>query len=316
MPRPRSFLIIYNPVAGRGRGERMVLELADLLEHRGLPSTTHATTGRGDAERAAASAIAEHRGTGTICVVACGGDGTMQEVANAVARADSDEAVMGVAPAGRCNDFARGLGIGKRPERIGEILTDGVPTPVDLGRVGQRLFCTIAAIGFDAAVSRFVNDMRMPLRGPVAYVYGTLRVLFRYKTPELRLRGDFDDYDGPVFMAASANTPWYGGAMKIAPDASPFDGKLDVCVVTRIKKRRALGMLRTVMGGKHLRLPEVRLLRTRRFTAEVIDRNHRVEVWADGEPIGALPTTVEIAPAAVRIMLPRSSATCAGPTVA
>ncbi len=312
MSQPRSFFIIYNPVAGRGCGQRTALELKRILDGRGLAATACATSARGDARQIAEQAIADKRESDPICVVACGGDGTMQEVANAVARAEDNQAIMGIAPAGRCNDFARALRIGKKPEQIAEVLAGGNPTRVDLGRVGDRYFCTIAAIGFDAAVSRFVNDMRMPLRGPAAYVYGTLRVLFHYTTPELRLRGDFDDYDGPVFMAATANTPWYGGSMKIAPAASPFDGKLDICLVGKTTRMRVLGMLRGVGSGKHVQLPEVQQLRTRRLVAGPIDPKARVEVWADGEPIGLLPLTVECVPGAINIMLAPQPADSAG----
>ncbi len=299
-----SFLIVYNPVAGQGRARQLAHAVADMLGTRGRRATTHATVGRGDAERAAARAIDEHQGDGPLCVVACGGDGTMQEVANAVARARPDRAIMGLAPSGRCNDFARALGVDTMPEHIVDLLTDADARPVDLGRIGDRYFCTIAATGFDAAVSRFVNDMRMPLRGPTAYVYGTLRVLLRYRTPTLRLSGGFDAYEGPVFLAACANTALYGGAMRIAPDANPFDGLFAVCLVTQTTRRRVLRMLRGVMTGRHVDLPEVRILRTSRLIIEPVTPDHRIEIWADGEPISRPPVTIETAPAAVRIPLP------------
>ena len=132
---------------------------------------------------------------------------------------------------------------GRRPELIAGILVSGMPLSVDLGRVGRRYFCTVAAIGFDAAVSRFVNEMRMPLRGTSAYVYGALRMLWRYRTLSLRVRGDFGEHVGPVFFAATANTPCYGGALRIAPDADAFDGILNVCLVTRVSRLRALRLI-------------------------------------------------------------------------
>ncbi len=301
-----------------------------MLRDRGFECQTRVTSRRGEAESLAMQAIADHRGGGELCVVACGGDGTMQEVANAVAGAHmpapaaaglgmppgagSERVIMGVAPAGRCNDFARGLGITATPAGIVDVLANGAPTPVDLGRVcalpstsatgGGRYFCTVAALGFDAAVSRFVNEMRMPLRGAAAYVYGTLRVLLRYQAPRLHLRGDFGEYEGPVLLAASANTPWYGGAMKIAPAADAFDGRMDVCLVTQTTRRRVLSMLGRVMSGGHVDLPEVRMLRTRCLHAEVVDPGVDVEVWADGEPMTRLPATIESVHGAVHVLLP------------
>ncbi len=305
----RSFLIVDNPVAGRGRGGRLAGAVGELLRGRGFGCTMRSTSARGEAERIAADAVAEHRGDSSLCVVACGGDGTVHEVANALAHAGSEACMMGLAPAGRCNDFARALGVGKTCEQIVEVLANGSPRAVDLGLVGERYFCTVAAMGFDAAVSRYVNEMRMPLQGPAAYVYGTLQVLMRYRTPILNLSGDFGEYQGPVFMAASANTPWYGGAMKIAPDASAFDGQVDLCLVTDVTRRRVPGMLYRVIRGTHTGLPEVRMMRTRRLVARAAGAGTATEIWADGEAIGDLPAVIESAPGAIRVVLPQETAT-------
>ena len=298
------FVIICNPTAGRRRAVRLAGRVDELLSQAGYECRVQATSARGDAERIAADAIDGDAGDGELCVVACGGDGTVQQIANAVVRAGSGRAVLGLAPAGRCNDFARALGIVVDPDHITCVLTSGRPKPVDLGRAGDRYFCTVAALGFDAAVSSFVNQMGMPLRGTYAYVYGTLRMLLRYRTPALLLKGDFGEYAGPVFFAASANTPWYGGAMQIAPQADAFDGQVDICLVTRIARLRVLRLLPRVMAGNHLGLPEVRMLRTRSLAVEAIDGTEDIEVWADGEPLGKLPITIEAVPGAVDIMLP------------
>lgn len=297
------YLIIYNPMAGRRRAARLAVRLHELLGDAGLDSQTRPTAAPGDAERIATSAI-EGGPSDPLCVVACGGDGTVQEVANAVVGAPRGKVVLGVAPAGRCNDFAGALGIPDDPCGIADVLTGGRVRPVDLGRAGNRYFCTVAAVGFDAAVSRFVNEMSMPLRGTAAYVYGTLRVLLRYRTPTLLLKGDFGEYAGPVFLAATANTPCYGGAMKIAPQADAFDGQVDVCLVTRIAVLRVLRLLPRVMSGSHPDLPEVRMLRTRSLTVEPIDTEADIEVWADGEPLGKLPITIQAVPGAINVMLP------------
>lgn len=302
--RPRRFLIVYNPAAGRGRTERKVRAVQNLVAQAGLECRTRATSVAGDAEKIAADAIAAHTGDAPCCVVACGGDGTVQEVANAVAKSAADVAVLGIAPAGRCNDFARAMGITANPVDIASVLTTGVIRSVDLGRIGERYFCTVAAMGFDAAVSRYVDRSKVPLRGTLAYIYGTFRVLLEYETPILKLSGDFGDYEGPVFLAASANTACYGGAMKIAPDADAFDGRIDICLVTDIAKWRVLRLMPQVMSGDHTRRSEVRLWRTRVMTASAIDGGSDLELWADGEPIARLPATIECVPNAIKIMLP------------
>ena len=304
MPRVSRFLIVYNPASGRRRAERWAKAVNDCLRREGFESNIRGTTVPGDAERIAAEAVAAASASDRLCVVAAGGDGTVQELANAIVGHGTEKALLGVIPTGRCNDFARAFGLEGPPERIARLLASGHSTTIDLGRIGQRYFCTVAAVGFDAAVSRYVNEMKMPLRGPAAYVYGTLAVLLRHRTPTLRLSGDFGEYEGPVFMAATANTPWYGGAMHIAPQADALDGRLDVCLVTKISRTRVLRMLPKVMAGRHTELPEVRMLRTQRLTIEPVDDKSTVEVWADGEPITRAPVTIECVPSAIRLIVP------------
>jgi diacylglycerol kinase (ATP) len=231
---------------------------------------------------------------------------------------------MGLAPAGRCNDFARGLGVGTDPVDIASTLADGEPRAIDLGRLNGRYFCTVATLGVDAEVSSYVDTMRMPLRGTAAYVYGALRVLARYRANHVRITGDFGVIEQAVFLASSANTASYGGAIPIAPDASPLDGELDLCVIDRVTRLRAFALLPIVMMGRHTSRPGVRFIRAKRFnisatepketgrrgsrarsTTGTVDAGPALEIWADGERIGSTPADVEVVPGAIRVLLPR-----------
>jgi len=268
------------------------------------------TSKQGDGERIAREACAASEGPPD-CIVACGGDGTIQEVANALAglREELGETcpVMGVAPAGRCNDFSRALGIPKDPQVIGDILLHGSAEAIDLGRVNGRYFCTVATLGVDAAVSSFVDRMRMPLRGTMAYIYGSLRVLLRYRPYRVRLRGDFGNIDQAVFLASSANTSTYGGAIEIAPGAVPTDGLLKLCVIDKVSRLRAFTLLPIVLLGWHRSLKIVRFIDAKGFH---IEADETLEIWADGEQVATTPAKIEAAPAAVRVLLPPDSPCC------
>lgn len=300
----RGILIIANPKSGRGRGERTAGAVACDLRDRGVGVEVRFTAAAGQAEAIACDAMERERGRFR-CLVACGGDGTVQEVANAFATAGAagaaDIPAMGLAPAGRCNDFARALGLSRKPERITEALTDGVCTAIDLGLVNGRYFCTVATIGIDAEVSSYVDSMAAPLRGTAAYLFGAFRVLGRYRPRELRITGEFGVIDRPVFLASTANTACYGGAIPIAPGASPTDGLLDLCVIDAVSIGRALRLIPSVLAGHHPKHPEVRIERTRRFE---IDADERLDIWADGERIGRTPAALSVAPGAIRVMLP------------
>ncbi len=297
------YVIIANPASGHGRGARMAHDVDAMLRAAGADSRVCPTTARGEAESIAREVIDERPATtnGRVCLVACGGDGTIQEVVNAICAGPPGAAVLGVAPGGRCNDFAAAFGIRRDPEDVARVLLGGRTRPIDLGRINDRYFCTVAAMGFDAAVSRYVNDMMMPLTGTAAYVYGTLQMLSRYRPVEVRLSCDASTYEGPLFLAASANTSSYGGRMKIAPQASPHDGLLDLCQVSVLSRLRVVRLLHRVLSGRHVGLPEVRLRRTRCLTIEAAEPQ---EVWADGEFVAQTPVTIEAVPNALEMMVP------------
>lgn len=305
MPTAPSILLVVNPTSGRGRGRRTAEALTPRLQARGRSVVVRETVQRGDAERFVRDALTKPENRYG-CVVACGGDGTIQEVANALALADATTSVrrpmLGLAPAGRCNDFCRVLGISRDVGAIAGVLLDGTPRPIDLGRVNGRCFCTVATIGVDADVSSFVDAMRMPLSGTPAYLYGTLRVLSRYQPRSLRISGDFGVIEEPVFLASSANTSLYGGAIPIAPGAVPDDGKLDLCVIRHVSRRRMLTLVPKVFRGRHAGQPEVRLIRTAHLR---IESQEPLDLWADGERIGQTPATIDVVPGGIDVLMPR-----------
>jgi diacylglycerol kinase (ATP) len=330
----RRVLIIANPTSGKGRGAQTAEVVHTFLCGRGIKSRIRYTTKAGDAERIAREACchvkvdeanrAEHGHASADhatpdrpdrpinsdlpdTIVACGGDGTIQQVAAVLAelRAKGRKTVpaMGLAPAGRCNDFARVLGITREPEAIANVLAEGVRTPLDLGRVNDRYFCTIATLGIDAEVSDFVDTMRMPLRGTIAYLYGAIRMLFRYRAKTVRIEGDFGEIERAVFLASTGNTSSYGGAIPIVPEANPTDGLLDLCVIDRVSRIRAMLLIPVVMRGKHPGRRGITIVQSKKLR---IVSDQAVELWADGERIGKTPVTIEAVPGAIDVLLSKN----------
>lgn len=337
----RPILIIANPTSGKGRGRFTAEAVRRILSDQGRSVHVCYTKQSGDAGAIAQQACSSlskrsdspvrhrklagentglepvpnmHQQAGSsdaeppACIVACGGDGTIQEVAHVLTECKKQGRpsvpALGLAPAGRCNDFARVFGITRDPAVIAESIMAGKEIAVDLGCVNGRHFCTVATVGIDAEISRFVDEMRMPLTGTPAYLYGALRVLMRYKPRGLRIEGDFGVIDKPVFLASTANTSSYGGAVPIAPNASPTDGLLDVCVIGFTTRWRALGMIPSVLRGRHTTRPGVSFERTRRLR---IDAPNPLEIWADGEHIADTPANIDIVPAAIRVLSRRNS---------
>lgn len=300
----RSMLIVVNPISGQGRGLRLAEAVAEILRACHNDVTVRHTSEGDGAESIVRTASLQERDRPD-CIVACGGDGTVQQVAHVLASLRDDLGdrcpALGLAPAGRCNDFARALSVQRDPDAIADVLLNGTPVPIDLGRVGDRHFCTVVTVGVDADITDFVDTMRMPLKGTLAYLYGTMRVLTRYRGRSLRIEGDFGVIERTIFVASSANTPSYGGAIKIAPAADPTDGKLDLCVINQVSMARMATLLPRVLLGRHAAQPEVEFHKTERLTIEAPER---VELWADGERVGCTPVTIQSAPGAVRVLLP------------
>ena len=316
MPSAGNILIITNPASNRGRGLRAAHVAAAQLRARGVEPEIRETTASGDAERIAAEAIAD-RDASLRCIVACGGDGTIQEIANALAKAKTESPPpLGVIPGGRCNDFAHALDIPKEAMRAANVLIDGIAKPFDLGRVtggaslltgraglqDGRYFCTVATIGIDSEVSSYVDTMSGPLKGTVAYLYAALCVLRRYEAKPVTITGDFGEIKQPVLLASSCNTRLYGGSIPIAPDADPTDGLLDLCVIDGVSKLRALTLIPAVLAARHPLRKGVRIIQTKRFT---IDAGNSLEIWADGERIAQTPATIEAVPAALHVIVSR-----------
>jgi diacylglycerol kinase (ATP) len=255
------------------------------------------TTARGDAVKFAMEA----RSAGAKAVVGCGGDGTLQEIATAL---DSGETAFGILPGGRCNDFAHALGLSKRdsPESLVKVLLGNKRRKIDLGAMGDKRFLTVATLGFDSEVSRFVETRKMWIKGTPAYVYGLLRVMLNYRAPRVRLKGDFGTHEGRVLLAATGNAPCYGGAMQIAPGAKLDDGQFQVCVVEEVSRLTILRILPRVLKGTHVSHPAVKLFNTKFLEIETLDTPHWV--CADGESLGQTPCRFEVRPKALEVITP------------
>lgn len=297
-----AWAFIVNPIAGRGRAGWLAQQLAGKLEDSVPTVSVSVTTSRGDAERLAREAAE----AGATRVIACGGDGTIHEVVNGLMSAPGGvgNIALGIVPSGRCNDLAYALDIPTDPSGLAEVLLEGIPRPIDLGRIGDRYFTTIVTLGFDSAVSQYVAEGHVPsfLRGAAAYVYAALVKLVRYRSPWVHLKGDFGDYEGSLFLAATANTSRYGGRMKIAPSAVVDDGWLDVCLVEAVPRREVVRMIPKVFSGKHLSHPAVSMKQTRRLE---IESSEPLWLWADGEPIARVPATIEVVRHALSVVMPK-----------
>jgi len=289
----RSVALLVNPHAGGGRALRLLPAVLAELDRLGLRVVAHETTSLTHAcELATAAADDGH------VVVPFSGDGLIGAIAGAL-RGRSD-AVMGMLPGGRGNDFARGCGIPEDPVAACSVLLDGALRPVDVGDVDGHTFVGIASAGFDSIANRIANEAPAWL-GRMVYAYGALRALATWQPAQFVVVVDGTRHVLAAATVAAANGRAYGGGMLLAPDARIDDGMLDVVLVAAGTRRRFLRSLPRVFKGTHVELPEVTILRGREVE---ISADRPFTVYADGDPIAQLPTTVRAVPGGIRMLLP------------
>ena len=294
-PVSEDFLLIANPISGKGKSERIAEKAYEQLINNGRKGKLALTTRRGDANRLAQEAIQD----GCRWLIACGGDGTIHEIVNAIAA--RPEVVLGLIPCGRGNDFARALRIPNNPDQAIQVLLNGKPFQVDVGKIGDFYFDTIATCGYDAEVSRRASEANIPFSGTATYVYTAITTLFSFSAPTVRIEGDFGVYEGDILLAATGITPHYGGGFKIVPNAVMNDGLFDVCIIEPVSRLTVLRMLIKLFWGGHTSHPAVSIKQTKSLT---IQTEPPTLLYADGEQIGYTPATVELVERGLTVLVP------------
>jgi YegS/Rv2252/BmrU family lipid kinase len=291
----RRLQLVVNPAAGGGRATRLLPGVEAALRATGHDLVVTPTTSLEHADELTAAAVADDR-----VVVAMGGDGIVGRVAGAVAAADG---VLGVLPGGRGNDFCRAVGIPLSAVAACDVLSTGQERRVDLGDAGGTAFLGVASIGFDSDVQERVLRSRLPL-GQLVYLYGSLATVAGWRPATFSCRIDDDEVTVTGWSVAVANSGVYGGGMRIAPAASVEDGVLDVVMTSSTSRLTFLRALPKVFKGTHVDEPSC-TVRTARSVRLAADRPFRV--FADGDPVAALPCTVTVRAAALRAILPAAA---------
>jgi diacylglycerol kinase (ATP) len=251
-----------------------------------------------------------------------GGDGTVHRHLSQLVKLGLPVLVV---PAGSGNDFARALGLRNTSDSLAgwQKFCSGIMTPrdIDLGVITQldqahtrdsvlttRYFSCVAGLGLDGEVARRANGWPRWLRGHGGYVLSLAPTIFTFAPLPMKIttpveNGGNDNWatrsDQPTVLAAFANTPVYGGGMKIAPRAQMDDGLLDVCIVGDVSPFKLFCMFPTVYSGRHLGIREVNYFSTARAR---IDTERPLDVYADGEFVCRTPVEIGVQRAALRVI--------------
>ena len=297
--------IIVNPVAGAYSTRRKWSRISKLLKYVGLSFDYEYTEGVGHAIELARAAASD----GYRYIVAVGGDGTVNEVANGILYSTNPtETSLGVVSTGTGSDFIRSVGIPRNYTTACSSLTSSRRRLIDVGvvefkrggQVLQRFFVNVAGAGFDATVVEATEKLPKYFGGTVPYLGGLFRSLFTYKNKAVVLSLGSKVEAKRILNVVVANGGYIGGGMRIAPTAELDDNLLDVVTIGDMGKFELLRALPTVYKGTHINHPKVSMEQATHIT---IESSERVLVYADGELLGECPASFWLMPAALSIVV-------------
>ncbi|HXY30563.1 MAG TPA: diacylglycerol kinase family protein [Gemmatimonadaceae bacterium] len=290
--------VIINPASGRGRGAKAAAAIRDAFSKVGV-SDFRESTARGDERRQADRALQE----GATTLVACGGDGTWSNVANAILSAGSQARLACVAT-GTGNDFAKTLGVPASDfPTMAKLAVEGPATLIDVGRVEQYYFVNVSGFGFDIAVIEDVESINW-LKGDLVYLYSAVKQLFSYPGFQCAVNSGAGVVAKRLhLMLIIANATNFGGVFRIAPNASLTDGKLDAIGFIDSSPLQRMKLLAAVQKGTHIGHPNVIAEQAQKFVVE-FDSPPAYET--DGEYRRASSARLEIScvPQALRVVTP------------
>jgi diacylglycerol kinase (ATP) len=302
-------LLIYNPTSG-GRRQRRFLEIEQavrILKDAGITTEIAATAAAGSAQGIARQAVEQRRGM----VIACGGDGTVNEIINGLA---GSAVPMALLPAGTANILAKELRIPWDIPHAARLIPDGLIRRVALGLatslngnhsadmpLGGRYFLSVGGAGPDGAIVNAVNSELKKRAGVLAYWAEGVRQLVRYDFPEMRIRSNGQDHLASILVVG--RTVNYGGPFKITTGANLFEDSFEFLTNSTRSRLRYLVCLPALWIGK---LRSMEGIAAWKHTEVICESANGAVVYAqvDGEPIGPLPLGFRIVPDALSLVTP------------
>ena len=297
-------VFLVNPASDNGATGRRWPELAHELAQAGLTGDALFSERRGHLTELARDAA----DAGATLLVVVGGDGSVNEVAQALAGRDGVD--LAVLPRGTGTDFVREFGISTRPAEAAAVALGGRVRTLDLGRVTYRAwsggeavgwFANVASAGMSGAIAKRTNESSKAMGGKASYLWSTLAVFSRWHADVVTVTVDGEQREATMHDVIVANCRYFGGGMKICPEAVPDDGLFDVLLLGDLTKRDLILTLPKAYSGKHLPHPKAELLRGSVVT---VDAEEPLPVELDGEQPGTTPVRFELVPGALRLRVP------------
>ena len=290
-----SIILICNPAA-KSMSKAKIERACRLLEQKDYRVELYLTKQRGEAEQLAMDATKRAPSV----IIAAGGDGTFNEVANGMA---GSEIPMAILPLGTTNVLAKELGIPDNVEGALNVALNSTPKSVSLGRIGivhdsppvSRYFILMAGIGFDGETVFGINETFKKISGKGAYLFSGVKTLLQFAPDTLAVTIDGKTYT--AFSVIVGNASKYGGHFRVTPDVRLIDPVLHVCLFKGEKRIDTLRYILGIVRGSHLKFADVEYLKAK----EIAIQGH-AHIQIDGDYFGMTPAEISIVPNALRLV--------------
>ena len=292
----KKLFLVLNPIAGVRQARRVLTEMADLFTRAGYLVTVYPTASRGDAFSFAAA-----YGGQADLLVACGGDGTLNETVSGLLSAGLKTPI-GYLPAGSTNDFASGLNIPTNLMKACEQIIEGAPHPLDIGLFGEsRYFCYTASFGAFTEVATSTPQNVKNLLGHAAYILQGIRSLADIRPLHLKITADGETHEGAFIFGAICNSTSLGGILKLEKDQVHMnDGLFESLLIPFPADLIVLNQIISALSARRWDDPRLIFLRASSF---VIEGDPLLPWTLDGEEAAGAPLlTVRNLPGAVRLV--------------
>ena len=237
------------------------------------------------------------------CVISAGGDGTAAAVVNRTPKGT----LVAIFPSGTENVFAKFLQINGEIAPFIEMIVSGRKASFDVARIGDSLFLLMLGAGFDADVVRQVHQERSGHISRFSYLKPIWQSIRRYRYPDIRVSWENEQGQSSELIGKWAfimNVPRYAMGLSFAPDASPNDGYLDVCVLNRGGFFSGIDYFRSLIFGRIDKRTDATVIQAKKVTIESL--SGEVPYQTDGDPHGELPIEVEVVPGRFLCLVPKT----------
>lgn len=290
--------IIINPSSGRQLVERKIDYLSKLLLDDGYIVGKYFTEEKYDAKNETIKTCKEDWDL----IIACGGDGTVNEVATGIALSENKLPVA-ILSSGTVNDFANHMNIPRNIDDFFDMIKREEIVNVDLGKVNDEYFVNVAAGGLFANVGYLVNSDMKAILGRMAYYFEGVRELTSENLEPINLSFKSEEYtevtETLIFLISNSSS--IGGFKKLAPNADVLDGLLDVLIIKKSNVADLANIFFNILKGEHINHPNVKYFKTKEITIEAEDEEVTIDI--DGEYGGKLPATFKVVSKGMRVLI-------------